>query len=105
NLARIVDTDANGLPDWWEQLYFGQLTGTDPSGDPDHDGANNLQEFMADTNPTNSNSLLQITSVARNTNGLSLGWSGGTQARQYIQRKTDLTGAGAWINLHTNEPP
>ena len=30
NLQRIVDTDTNGLPDWWELQYFGHLTGTDP---------------------------------------------------------------------------
>jgi subtilisin family serine protease len=105
NLLRIVDTDANGLPDWWEQLYFGQLTGTNPSADPDHDGATNFQEFMADTNPTNAVSKLRITSIARQTNGVQLGWTGGVQSRQYIQRKAGLGGTNAWITLHTNEPP
>src|SRR5262249_39725807 len=105
NLQRIVDTDGNGLPDWWEQTYFGQLTGTNPSADPDHDGASNLQEFMADTIPTNAASRLFINSVTRQSNGVSIFWSGGTQSRQYIQRKTTIAGTNAWVTLRTNEAP
>lgn len=60
NLARMVDTDGNGLPDWWELQYFGQLTGTSPTADPDHDGQNNLAEFLAGTDPTDSNSVLRL---------------------------------------------
>src|ERR1043166_7128494 len=32
-----ADTDANGLPDAWERLFFGTI-GTNPNADPDHDG-------------------------------------------------------------------
>ncbi len=60
NLLRTVDTDVNGLPDWWEQMYFGQLTGTDPNADPDHDDFSNLDEWLAGTNPTNSASCLRL---------------------------------------------
>ena len=61
NLARIVDTDNNGLPDWWEFQYFNLLTGTDPGADPDHDGASNLAEFLAGTVPTDPQSWLRLT--------------------------------------------
>jgi len=61
NLARIVDTDNNGLPDWWEWDYFNHLTGTNPNADADGDGASNLSEFLAGTNPTNFNSALLLT--------------------------------------------
>jgi subtilisin family serine protease len=63
NLARVVDTDGNGLPDWWEQSYFGHLTGTSPLADADHDGQSNLAEWLAGTNPTNSASCLSLTPV------------------------------------------
>jgi hypothetical protein len=46
-----VDADLNGLPDGWEQAYFGQ-TGTDPNADPDIDGLSNLQEHGLGTDPT-----------------------------------------------------
>jgi hypothetical protein len=77
NLARSVDTDGNGLPDWWEQLFFGRWTGTDPNADPDHDGASNLAEFLAGTDPTNFNSALRLTALrAADTNGSVLEWPG-----------------------------
>jgi subtilisin family serine protease len=60
DLARSVDTDGNGLPDWWELQYFGHLTGTDPGADPDHDGESNLAEFLAGTDPTNPFSVLEL---------------------------------------------
>jgi hypothetical protein len=49
-----VNTDASAsdhLPDWWEQWWFGSLSGTD-TGDPDLDTVDNLSEFLAMTTPT-----------------------------------------------------
>jgi hypothetical protein len=57
----LGDTDANGLPDWWELNYFNVLTGTNPNADPDHDGASNLFEYLTGTNPTNAVSFFHIT--------------------------------------------
>lgn len=45
-----LDEDANGLPDWWEMEFFGQI-GQDPNADLDGDGLTNLQEFLLGTNP------------------------------------------------------
>ena len=57
----LGDTDANGLPDWWELKYFGVLTGTPTNGDADHDGVSNLNEYLTGTNPTNAVSYFHIT--------------------------------------------
>ena len=73
NLARIVDTDSNGLPDWWEREYFSQLTGTNPAADADADGASNLAEWLAGTIPTNALSVLQLTPINA-ANGLAVTW-------------------------------
>jgi subtilisin family serine protease len=59
NLQRMVDTDGNGLPDWWELQNFGHLTGTDPNADPDADGASNLAEWVAGTDPLDPTSCLR----------------------------------------------
>lgn len=60
NLLKIVDTNANALPDWWETDHFNTL-GVIPAADPDGDGMSNLQEFFAGTTPTNPASRLAIT--------------------------------------------
>ncbi len=52
-----ADTDADGLPDWWELQYFSNLT-QNATGDFDGDGVNNLQEYLAGTSPTNAASKL-----------------------------------------------
>lgn len=44
------DADGNGLPDAWEQQYFGHI-GVSPTADPDGDGATNAQEYAAATDP------------------------------------------------------
>lgn len=46
------DNDADGLPDAWELLHFGNITSQDAAGDPDADSLTNLQEFQVGTNPT-----------------------------------------------------
>lgn len=51
-----VDSDRNGLPDWWEWEYFGSI-GVDPNADPDGDGLNNLQEYQASSSPVENDGL------------------------------------------------
>jgi Bacterial TSP3 repeat len=46
-----LDTDGDGIPDRWELQYFGSATGGNANADPDGDGRNNLEEFVAGTNP------------------------------------------------------
>jgi PKD repeat protein len=45
------DTDGDGLPDNWEDTYFGNLN-EGANDDPDNDGATNIQEYEAGTDPT-----------------------------------------------------
>ena len=47
-----MDSDKDGLPDSWEFIKFGNL-GQTSTGDFDHDGLTNFQEYDAGTNPTN----------------------------------------------------
>ena len=47
----IHDSDQNGLPDWWENYYFGQI-GVDPNALAGRgDGLTNLQAFQQGLNP------------------------------------------------------
>ena len=51
-----TDANHNGLPDAWEQA-FGV---SDPNGDPDGDGATNLQEYLAGTDPLDATSVPSV---------------------------------------------
>jgi hypothetical protein len=51
-----TDRDADGLPDAWERLYATTLNILDGPGDNDGDGATNLQEAAAGTNPLDADS-------------------------------------------------
>lgn len=103
NLQKTVDGDGNGLPDWWELTFFDHLTGTDPNTDPDHDGANNLHEFTADTNPMDANSSLRIVSTSKAQVGTHVSWSGGPQSQQILQQAPSLS--GPWRDIFTNPAP
>ncbi|HMO52373.1 MAG TPA: hypothetical protein PKE26_15800 [Kiritimatiellia bacterium] len=47
------DDDSDGLPDWWEWQYFGNLN-YDDEDDPDGDGFNNMSEFLGGTLPNST---------------------------------------------------
>jgi hypothetical protein len=59
------DSDGDGIPDSWMMQYFGHPTGlaSDHSraqDDADGDGMSNLQEYLAGTNPLDSQSSLRL---------------------------------------------
>jgi hypothetical protein len=47
----IIDSDNDGMPDWWEIRYFQSLRESG-SADQDGDGYTNLQEYASSTDPT-----------------------------------------------------
>jgi hypothetical protein len=51
-----LDANVNGLPDWWELQYFGNLN-QKPGADFDADGVTNLDEYREGTHPANKNSF------------------------------------------------
>ncbi|MDA8140178.1 MAG: DUF1566 domain-containing protein [Desulfobacteraceae bacterium] len=57
DLSCSQDTDGDGLPDWWE-IQYGLIptNSADGSFDFDGDGYTNLQEFAANTDPTDEDS-------------------------------------------------
>lgn len=55
-LDTAADSDANGLPDWFEERYFGGLD-QDPYGDPDGDGCENELEAADHTDPYDDESV------------------------------------------------
>ncbi|HWQ93774.1 MAG TPA: hypothetical protein VN673_19080, partial [Clostridia bacterium] len=56
------DWNGDGLPDAWQVEFFGGMTEREgePGNDFDGDGFNNMQEFLAGTNPTDAGDYLRI---------------------------------------------
>jgi hypothetical protein len=73
------------------------------TADGDGDGANNLDEYVSDTIPTNSASVLAITNIT-SASDITVYWKGGVEATQILQRDDDAL-APVWTDLMTNEPP
>lgn len=88
------DSNFDGLPDDWQALYWGlnPLTWPAASTDADGDGATNLQEFLAGTNPASRESSLRLEMV-RTSQGLWLNWN--TQPGSVYQVQTS-TNAVNW---------
>jgi len=56
--TEYADNDGDGLPNWFEMLWFGKFgdmstaTVAKPDDDPDEDGRPNIQEYREQTDPT-----------------------------------------------------
>lgn len=61
--GRSFDSNGDGLPDWWEKLYFNDPRAANPLADTDGDGHSNYAEFIAGSNPLDSNSMFRITGM------------------------------------------
>lgn len=59
-----ADTDANGLPDWWEiQNKLNPTIPEDNHYDNDNDDADNMFEYLSNTDPQSSSSVFRVTSI------------------------------------------
>lgn len=98
-----LDADGDGLRNGWEQQFFGDPLIAVATADDDQDGANNLQEQAAGTNPTMVDSVLKFTDIQSTGGNVTLHWIGGQSVRQILQQADDLS--GPWLSIHTNLPP
>jgi hypothetical protein len=57
---QYTDLDKDGMPDWWEEQYYGMdpESPADSITDLDGDGVNNLQEYLDKTNPADADDYI-----------------------------------------------
>jgi hypothetical protein len=95
----FTDVDGDGMPDAWELSTAGS-TNLPPAGDLDRDGVDNLHEFLAGTDPANSNSFLRLDAFTQAGTGRELSWSAAPYRTYDIEVSTNLM-AGGWMRLGT----
>jgi hypothetical protein len=102
-IASIGDNDHDGMPDWWENRYFGNTNVSHgaASDDSDKDGFRDLYEYLAGTDPTNPASVFRISGLTRQESGqLALDWQS-VQSKVYsIEMATNLP--GTWSVVRSN---
>jgi hypothetical protein len=97
NVITLVDSDGDGIPDVWEQQYFGGTNAANPALDADGDGVSNGGEYTAGTNPTNAASFLRVS--LDSTSGQPAVVFGAEADRTYSVQFSDDLGAGFWSRL------
>jgi len=102
-----VITTGSGIPATWLDGLYGLGTNSlAESMDHDGDGHTTLQEWWADTNPTNAESVLAVTGLVFADEAVTIKWQGGVLATQYLEYSEDLPSSqGQWRVLLTNLPP
>lgn len=98
------DMDGDGMWDGWEAIHALNAFTNDAALNPDGDPHDNLSEFTADTDPQDSNSVLQLLSIGESWGGIRLDWKGGREAVQYLETSPSLSPAD-WTPIYALPPP
>ncbi|OGV40467.1 MAG: hypothetical protein A2X46_07335 [Lentisphaerae bacterium GWF2_57_35] len=104
----LSDAGHAGIPHWWATIFeLGRTNAVDPGADPDGDGLSNLQEYIANTDPTDRDSFLRLSAVTLSPTGsVSVSWisrpDGFDEPRTYnLYRSAQLSG-NPWEPVATN---
>ena len=96
------DQDADNISDLWELRYFTSITNCRPADDGDTDDRNNVEEYIADTVPTNGASYFhaRISAVTGTVVGHLCIEAPTTNSRLYdAYWKTNLMSSDSWFRV------
>ncbi len=102
-----ADSDADGIPDWWTQAYFGHPTGQSndlslATDDADGDGMDNLEKYLAGVNPLDSSTSFLITGTGIDESNDVVVTFNSVNGEVYCLQQTDDLISGVWTNIETN---
>ncbi len=86
----------------WAQQYGLPTDGTADYADPDGDGFNNWEEWIAGTNPTNALSALQMLLPSNAVSGVTVSWQSVNTRKYFLQRATDFGVQPPFSTLQSN---
>lgn len=97
-LAPGKDSDGDAIPDMWERQFSADLERLKKNGDADSDGASDYAEYIADTDPTDPDSLLRIREAVANPDGpgVILTWSAQPARRYAIEARQGWSSESPW---------
>ena len=99
----IDDTDDDGLPNLWENLYgLNPNDVSDAKLDNDNDGHNNLEEFLAGTQPNDESSVLWLNFVSHD-NKMLLSFEAQPNRSYILWRVNDVSNQN-WKEVKQFEP-
>jgi hypothetical protein len=98
DFATRTDTDTDGMPNDWEQLYFGSTTSGSSTADNDGDGMSNYGEFVAGTNPTDPTDNLGPISSSFDGSVFTVTFRS-VPLKRYIAEYNDNLVAGTWTQI------
>jgi len=100
----FIDIDTDGISDAWERQNFGLLTTANATTDDDGDGQSDLQEFIANTNPSKKSSVLAIIDYVEKLPDLdqaTIEFTGGPGRIHTVEESINLI---KWTTLFTLDP-
>lgn len=94
------DSDGDQIADHWEQLHFGNLSTANATSNQDGDGVSDLDEYLADSNPLDSQDFLQFVDcfIQPDSKFASLAWTSSPSRIYRIEYSTDLGQSDPWGN-------
>jgi hypothetical protein len=86
----------------WLQYYGFPTDSSADYEDPDRDGMNNWQEWIAGTNPTNALSVLKMVAPSNAVPSIAVTWQSVAGITYFLQRGTNLTVQPPFLSLQSN---
>jgi glycosidase len=100
-----LDTDGDGIPDWWMLGYFNHPTGQSNDNslagdDADGSGFSNLQDYLAGTDPLNPSTAFRITNITiTNNTDVQVTWTTEPNKTNQLQSSGAPGADSTWNNV------